>query len=309
MLTQEEFKKLGWQAQHELAKSETSWELTGEVPSFSKLESSISESVAQFDVDCPLCNNRGSYRYEERGTTTGAFRNTEVDCGCTRAQLYRVLTASTIPYHDRFAILSTLVPSTKSRLDPKRQKKALNNLKANPTQSLAFFGPAGTSKTTFSVALYHHRLNEWMSCREIPSFYNPWGNFLEEKRLKEWVASCPIFRVSAKKLLEDFVRESMHEEDGKGKRIRPVVNREIIARHGSKAALFIEELDKVKYTEFKTAVLFELIDACYEHGAQLVFSTNLTPEKFAAQFGEETGPAIARRISEMCTIYNFFEND
>jgi hypothetical protein len=52
-----------------------------------------------------------------------------------------------------------------------------------------------------------------------------------------------------------------------------------------------------------------LIDAIYENKGQLVFNTNMTVAKFGELFGPETGPAIVRRVGEMCKIYNFFPKE
>lgn len=315
MLTHEEFYNLSWNAQAELIKSETQWEILTEVPCFMKLEPEVRSAVAQLKLDCPNCKNETTLTVSERGVNTGAYRYRDAYCDCGKMQLISSMIGSNVPIHDRGVRLFALQPSEKSQLSLERQQQLINSLRENPTQSLALFGPAGTSKTTFGVALYCARIAKWAFAQSVHSFLKEFrsaSNYQDRSKpvpraLKSWQAKCPIFRVSAKNLLEDFVKESLHEEDEHGVRIRPIVNRGIIAKHGSDAALFIEEIDKVKYTDFKAAALFELFDACYEHGAQLVFNTNLTPEKFATQFGEETGPALARRVGEMCTVHNFYE--
>ena len=80
------------------------------------------------------------------------------------------------------------------------------------------------------------------------------------------------------------------------------------AQKGYRPSLFLEEIDKVSYTKFKTDCLFELFDAIYENNGQLVFNTNLTPVEFEEQFGCKDGPAIIRRIAETSNMYNFFES-
>jgi DNA replication protein DnaC len=256
------------------------------------------DAVANRTMVCPVCLDRGDYQRK----TSDEGRVETVFCACGRLQLIQYIAEQKIAVHDRFVRLSKLAPSDRSQLSIERQAEVLAELRAKPLQSYAFFGPAGTSKTTFCVALYRERALRWVNgCRVLP-LVGDYG----VQRAKSYLKDFPVYCVSAKRLLEDFHKESIGDLDENGKKIRPVVNGEKLARVGERGALFLEEIDKVRYSEFKVNALFELFDACYEHGVQLVFNTNLTPEKFAAQFGPETGPAIFRRIAEICTVYDFF---
>ena len=256
------------------------------------------DAVANRKMACPTCHDRGEYR---RKTKDGDSAET-IFCACGKVQLIQYIAEQKIAVHDRFVRLAGLVPSERSQLSPERQTEVLAELRAKPQHSYAFFGPAGTSKTTFCVALYRERAVRWVnSCRVLP-LVGDYG----VQRAKSYLKDYPIYRVSAKKLLEDFHKESLGDVDEHGQKVHPVVNGEKLARAGEQGALFLEEIDKVHFTEFKINALFELFDACYEHGVQLVFNTNLTLEKFAAQFGPETGPAIFRRVAETCTVYDFF---
>lgn len=309
VLTPEEVNKLSWREKSELEARETEWQIIDKPFLIEERDAEIRQAVANRTVPCPVCGDKGSYQWEECGVTTGITRTHYGTCKCGNMKLIAALVACSIPQHDLFVKLGTIQSCDKSQLASKRQDAVLGELRANPDASYAFFGPAGTSKTTLCIALYRRRLVNWASNRSVPRFEAHSRVGVHDTLTVARVA-CPIWRVSAKALLEDFVKESMHEtHDGTatGGRIHPVVNREKIARYGKEGALFIEEIDKVKYTEFKVNALFELVDACYENGTQLVFNTNLTPEKFAALFGPEVGPAIARRVVEHCRVYNFFE--
>jgi hypothetical protein len=307
VLTPEEINKLSSREKNELEAGEIEWQAIDKPILIEDRDAETRRAVANRTLPCPVCRDTDSYQWEERGLTTGITRTRYGGCRCGNMKLIAALVPSCIPQHDLFVQLATLQSSDKSQLPSEKQTAVLAELRTNPDGSYAFFGPAGCSKTTFCVALYRRRLVNWASNHPVRRFESDkWGGdtLVAAKR------ACPIWRVSAKALLEDFVKESMHEtHDGTatGGRIRPAVNRKDIARYGKEGALFIEEIDKVKYTEYKVNALFEVIDACYENGTQLVFNTNLTPEKFAALFGPEVGPAIARRVVEHCEVYNFFE--
>lgn len=121
-----------------------------------------------------------------------------------------------------------------------------------------------------------------------------------------------VWRVSAKTLLDEFVAESISKEAENGKPIEPRVNRNKIIRAtkaGYRPCLFLEEIDKVRYSAFKVNALFEVIDAIYENNGQLVLNTNLPLGKFAIVFGDESGPALARRITEVCKVYDLFPGE
>jgi DNA replication protein DnaC len=69
--------------------------------------------------------------------------------------------------------------------------------------------------------------------------------------------------------------------------------------------LFIEET----WSELKTNSLFEVLDAVYENQGQLTFNTNQTLAQFGAMFGPTAGPAIVRRVGEMCKVYDLFPQE
>ncbi len=281
--TQEETDSVKLEKHSELRKQETEWIPGQLVKPIEQWDEPTRMAVARRKMDCPICRNETTYRVEERGTTTGVTRTVEQRCRCGTLQLVSYIGEACIPPHDRHIKLGTLEPSNKSQLSLEKQAAVIAELRANPDRSYAFFGSAGTSKTTFCAALCHRAIVRWANAYAPASLFDPSILGLAKRR-------CPIWRVSAKTLLEDFVRDSMHEEDERGARIHPAVDRAKIAAvrsAGQIPRLFIEEIDKVKYTEFKINALFELFDAIYEQEGQIVFNTNLPLEQFAGQFGSE----------------------
>ena len=64
--------------------------------------------------------------------------------------------------------------------------------------------------------------------------------------------------------------------------------------------LFWDDIDKLKLTEFKTEVLFELVDALYRHKHGLTVTSNLSLKQLAEN--ERMHPAIVRRLDDMCRV-------
>ncbi|MDP9159244.1 MAG: hypothetical protein M3O09_03320 [Acidobacteriota bacterium] len=229
--------------------------------------------IAQNKLLCPACNGRKTHHVPD-GLS---------QCHCAHLLRWWGEFSKNVPPHDLFVDLATLQPNDKSRLPAERQQKIIVDLRKDPLKSYAFFGPAGTSKTTFSVGLYRIALH-----------YSPYHTW----------------RISAKTLMDEYVTEATTRESN-GKPPKPTVNRAKIAcaaTSGKVPRLFLEEIDKVKLTEFKINSLFEIFDAMYENQGQLVFNTNMTIAKFGEYFGPETGPAMVRRVGEMCEIYDFYED-
>lgn len=195
--------------------------------------------------------------------------------------------------------LKLLQPSNKSRVPLKRQQEILDMIRANPGGSYAFFGPPGTSKTTICTALFIHMLELFL---ESP-----------QAARSQAIKYFPIIRISAKALLDQFTDYAMHKHDildpdsGELPVSMPVISRERVVHWTNteivRPHLFLEEIDKIKETESRRTNLFEVVDAIYEHKGQLVVNTNMTP----AEFGQVFGPDFARRIGEMCTVVNLFE--
>jgi hypothetical protein len=194
----------------------------------------------------------------------------------------------TVPPRYQGCIFSQLKPSPKSVVPLERQKEIMEDLRAHPDQSVAFFGPPGTSKTTWMTAMYAQ-----MTWAETGISLAGTGSL--------------VYRMTTKALLDQFTQWQLHggDPDHRFEVMPPRMSRERIeknARLGVRMHLFLEEIDKVKVTDSRASNLFEVIDALYENLGQLVLNSNLTPAEFQKQFGSE----FARRISEMCKIVTLF---
>jgi DNA replication protein DnaC len=64
--------------------------------------------------------------------------------------------------------------------------------------------------------------------------------------------------------------------------------------------LFWDDIDKLKPTDFKTEVLFELVDALYRQKHGLTITANFSLHDLVER--ERLHPAIVRRLDDMCRV-------
>jgi hypothetical protein len=261
-----------------------------------KLPADLVERIGRREIKCPACDDRGHYFITFESASTGKWYNVDYPCHCGFFKEFFYQFLRVIPAHYQYANLKTLEPSERSMLPLDYQADLLKEMREHPDDSYAFFGPAGTSKTTFSAALYRRALFTDMRERYIkgePLFTN---------------TAC--WRVTVKQLTDEAVAfatfREFKDEDGLLHRAKePTVSRrKIVAvkQKGHRPRLFLEEIDKMKGSEFKQQELFDVLNGLYEADGQLVMNTNMTPEEFSNEFGA----AFERRIAEMCRMKDFF---
>ncbi len=64
--------------------------------------------------------------------------------------------------------------------------------------------------------------------------------------------------------------------------------------------LFWDDIDKLKPTDFKTEVLFDLVDSLYRQNHGLTITSNYSMQNLISS--ERLHPAIVRRIDDMCRL-------
>ena len=69
---------------------------------------------------------------------------------------------------------------------------------------------------------------------------------------------------------------------------------------GAPYHLFWDDIDKLKPTDFKTEVLFELVDALYRQNHGLTVTANYSFHELVER--ERMHPAIVRRLDDMCRV-------
>jgi DNA replication protein DnaC len=249
---------------------------------------------------CPACADTNQIRVVKYGTVTGMYIDGYPDCECVKyRRLWKVL-CGCIPERYLGVSLYDLAPSSLSKLSMARQESEIAFIREHKEDGFFFMGPAGTSKTTFAIALYRDYLSTL--------FRQQWKGSADTL----YVGPQGIWRINGDSLLRQFHEKATNfeakEPDVTAGKIRSE------ARSKRRPCLILEEIDKSKMTDFRANTLFALVDALYECGGRLVLTTNLTPTEFGGMFANSgsdniraTGAALMRRIKEMCHIRNYHE--
>lgn len=73
--------------------------------------------------------------------------------------------------------------------------------------------------------------------------------------------------------------------------------------------LFIDDIDKARFTPRVESELFALIEHRDVEGIPVVITTNLTGRELQGMFSRQTGPAIISRLRRMCIPVDFNERE
>jgi hypothetical protein len=199
---------------------EDQWEPLETIPD---IPVELREQIGLGKIPCPVCHDARDLYIPCRGLTTKIEYPQRFPCKCRQLQYFYPRYHKAVPVHDRHITLKDLAPHKGSKLSLAVQKNSIKIMKAHPYDSYSLFGPVGTSKTTYAVALYHNALTR--IARE--GVHTP---------------EC-IWRVSARRLLQEFhfwdTNRAIEvvEDDGNGtvnrkmeKATPPSVNRDNIKR-------------------------------------------------------------------------------
>jgi DNA replication protein DnaC len=306
-LTLEEARELLAKRQYDvidsIARRETEWghaRPVGDITAF-EIADELKVKVGRKEIPCPVCHDYRRIPAIRYGKTTGVLEGTNLPCRCARLIRFYTEFDANIPAKYRH-----LNPHTYTPVDPKTvkglympqkyQEKQWKAIMNNPFTGYAFFGPAGWCKTTFSVMLFYLALE-----RATPYLIDDHFQrikFLWRTDAKTIGDQHHAFQMQFTKLNELGQEEAVvNEPDVTVDRILRA------AKKGLPVGLFLEEIDKVKPTDFKRNLLFEIINTLYENNGQLVLCSN---SKFS-EFRERLGPEFARRVIEMCTVQDNFK--
>jgi hypothetical protein len=225
---------------------------------------------------------------------------------------FRQIVTRVIPEKYLQVTLKTLQPSEKSRMPLDQQALLYDELRANPDSGWAFFAPAGYSKTTCSVALYRRAVAE--NLRKTLPMRGTVGSvdYTPDPRDSRYSVSQPriyVWRKSVPDLLQQhFDRMNMGEGEDATHVPKPeisVENIEKAVRLGIRPRVFLEEIDKIKPSEYTVNQLFRIFDALDRHKGQIVLDTNFSKQQFQNVFGD----MIVRRIKENCIVKENGFND
>lgn len=258
-------------------------------------------------ASCPDCNNQGEIsvpdttRNEAFQRRDGVATNYKVARACGNCERHtRLLEEFALAYFEcvppayRWCTLSRLKPceGTKEIVSLERQQTILDMLKTEPEGSYVFFGPPHAGKTVWTTAL---------------CIKNLWLHYIRDGGHR---GRMPIKRITAKKMLDQHTDYAMRryekDLDGDSVAVEPEVTVENIIKlrqKGVKFRLYLEEIDKIAQTDARRNNLFDIINTLHEQEGVLVLSSNLRPEEFSVQFGED----FAWRIGHKCKTINLFD--
>lgn len=146
-----------------------------------------------------------------------------------------------------------------------KQEQAAALMKSRPEGSWYLTGPYGSGKTHLLYAQYHEMA----------------------------VAGRTRCHV---RTTRELVEELKKMEMGSGT-VSPVM---AAARECTPYHLFWDDMDKIKPTDFKTEVLFELVDTLYRQKHGLTATANHSLQDLVRH--ERMHPAIVRRLDDMCRV-------
>lgn len=151
------------------------------------------------------------------------------------------------------------------------QEKAIRAIKANPDGNFVFCGKFGSGKSHLFWALYRHAVERGKKA---------YGGTLRA-------------------LMDEFQKAIKLSKEGE--RYFPPITSEDFRQSGDSCALFLDDFDKTRATEYVTEQTFDLIDAAHSNRHQIVITTNLRIGQLlkllesADDFGR-FGGAIVRRL-------------
>ena len=148
--------------------------------------------------------------------------------------------------------------------DP-RQQRALSLMHGNPGGSWYLTGAYGNGKTHLLYAQYR----ELVTAGQVRCHVRTTRELVEELRRAEFN--------------EDFVS--------------PVI---AAASRRAPYHLFWDDIDKLKLSDFKTEVLFDLVDSLYRQNHGLTVTGNYSMRDLVEH--ERMHPAIVRRLDDMCRL-------
>jgi hypothetical protein len=193
-------------------------------------------------------------------------------CKCLMERKVREYALRIIPSRYVDARVSTLVPCDKivKAISIERQQRVIDTIKFNPLAGYLFFGPTGVGKTHLLYSL----ANEAVYARRHVIAASA-STIIKSAREAEFNKSfAPII---------DF--DLIGEYTG-----RDVANSGILH-------IFIDELDKIKLSEWSQLLMFDLINMAYDNPDTIKISitSNLSPKSFE----ENYGAAFYRKLKDI----------
>ena len=235
-----------------------------------------SEVLAQDqpDYECEKCKDSGRVYFKEEHF--GRIYESQKPWVCVLERIRRKKLATVPPKFQNATIANLQVDITRH---PK-QAEFVPMVKQNPQGSYFLAGRFGTGKTHLMYALYHEAVMN--DQRTVICTLN---ELLNEYKL--------------------YIQASMNNQEVTPPRLLAGNLRQ---KH-TKYSIFLDDVDKVKPTEFVCQEVFDLVNAIYDYEHQIVLTTNFSLQKLVEHFDrvdEQYGGSIVRRLVENTRICEMF---
>lgn len=282
---------------------EKQWTRMTEIPD---LRPNVLQEAYLMRRECPLCKGRKVLGIRKKGVVTGVTQVVRIRCQCNVEEYVQHVVDQMVPKRYREVDLWTLQPSPKSQLLIETQVKEIEFMKAHAGESFVLVGPAGCSKTTYTVA----RLRESLRQHLEHLFSNAFYNVPEKQRINF------VWRVNGEELFAQnqlYKTTMTNENPAPPPDVTPERLKRAAERYNCTPLLIIEEMDKSKITEARMNFLFNLFDALDGVNGKHVITTNRTLDRFVAMFTESESEAVRvsaepllRRILSEANVRDYF---
>lgn len=231
------------------------------------------------EYNCAKCEDSGAIFGSYSDEFSGQELEYMQECPCQevkRIEYLRTLSYPSIenvPILFKEADLQNLAP-----LDSKhpKQRKVVETIRANPFESYMFVGNSGVGKTWMTWAL--------------------WKNARASGRIAISMTAAEL----AKELQNLETRNS----------VRTCISPDALAQSDILYTLVIDDVDKMKITDFSIGKLFELIKNAGDYGHQLIITTQKSEIGLRDKLSEKDevwGDAISRRLSETTSVVEMWK--
>jgi DNA replication protein DnaC len=255
----------------------------------------LRDAVGRKEVDCPYCGGNIWVDQNLVGKITSIRIARQHPCQCSIlknyfsrwenpanvATGYRNIGIKNLEKYSHMFSTFNFDPDNPDA--PSSFKTLLETVRGNKYNCYLCVGDAGTGKTALMTAMYNRALLEWAS-----RVYQT-GHMVEA-----------VWKVNATSLAKQFraweLRDVNDENDATPAPI-VTVNKILSAiREGFVPCLFLDELDKIKYSDFQLKEFSYVIDAIQANGGQVFACSNDSELKLRRSLGDQYGPAILRRL-------------
>jgi hypothetical protein len=244
--------------------------------------------IERKEMVCPLCHGTGSYWQPHKGGTTQIEAMFQKTCTCTFWIARWSIWGDTniVPLIFRDVTYNGLSPSEKSKMSMPSQEMNIAVLKAHPDHNFLIHGEAGTGKTHYSIALMDRAVRKWAQ------------KLLTEE--EGAVSDRIVFRVDTKTWCDEMLAWDT-KKFGDEETTMPHLNVTLVrklADRGVRLFVIFDELDKMPSSEGRLLNLFQITNALTECGAQMIATSNHSPEQLKAKWKSEHTEPILRRFMD-----------